>query len=588
MQTISTNPGAQAKLALSTSLNATKTELNGAFEAILAEIASNQSGLQNIKTSSSTAAVRNTAAEPQESARNVKQADLGQSTGQRAASGATLSDNSPIQKLRQSLEESDEPLESFSVSAEDKPKLKAVLVKSGFSEKQAEEIVKRSSDEDGEINLGVFFNVLGEYQPIEGPTFAINSEDLPLLIQVLNDMGIPDDDIRQWAANLPTADGKILVQGLNHIFQKAGTKSDGKTVDTSVLKDLLGKLGLTDSEVTTLVTQAADGEGKTDPSKILSVLQQAADKQDLGMAQAMKELAARMKITPVTKKAGGGNKLSAASEIRAKVVKALQESTGAAIGDEQELKSVLKAVAEQTAKTTGLVDSGDAGQAASKHQNALDQASQAQAQINQAAKTMAAAQSANNETAGSKAAKAETIQADAAKAVAGQAAAKAVTGQAAQTTQARGTLPSYVVRQVSDQIVQMVQKQQNTLNLKLKPANLGDLNLEISVKDGSVKAVMITETVAAKHALDAGLDQLKQLLGQQGLKLDRLEVMVNPDSQRQNEYAAGDQSGSGNRKRGGGSPDGSSRASASGISEENQSGGGSLTNGDGERINLFA
>ena len=297
MQTISTNPGAQAKLALGASLSGAKAELNGAFEAILAKIASNQSGLQSTKTNSSPAAVKDTTSDTTENSRKTTQAQLGQTS--RATGAAALSDDSPIQKLRQSLEDSGEPLQSFSVTAEDKPKLKAALVKSGYSEKQADEILKRSSDEEGEVNLGVFFNVMAEYQPTEGPVFAINSEDAPLLIQILNDLGVPDDDIQQWVSQLPTENGKILVQGLNQLLQKADGSSGGFQVDRTVLQDLLGKLGLSDSEVTTLLTKAADSEGKTDPAKILSALQQAADKQDLGMAQAMKELAARMKITPV-------------------------------------------------------------------------------------------------------------------------------------------------------------------------------------------------------------------------------------------------------------------------------------------------
>ena len=272
------------------------------------------------------------------------------------------------------------------------------------------------------------------------------------------------------------------------------------------------------------------------------------------------------------------------------MVKALQESTGEVDPEEQDLKNILKAALNQAGKESEL-GSDRAGHNGLKSDSQLDQASQAQAQLSQAARSAAKAAAAATqagakaEASGAKAGQAEQVQVDAGKAAAGQAASRA-TVQTAQTTQVRGSLPSYVVRQVSDQIVQMVQKQQNTLNLKLKPANLGDLSLEITVKDGAVKAVMMAETVAAKNALDSGLDQLKQLLGQQGLKLERLEVMVNPDSQRQADFAAGDQSGSGDR-RGGGSGD-SDQDLASADLDETQNSGGLLFSSDGERINLFA
>jgi flagellar hook-length control protein FliK len=76
----------------------------------------------------------------------------------------------------------------------------------------------------------------------------------------------------------------------------------------------------------------------------------------------------------------------------------------------------------------------------------------------------------------------------------------------------------------------MAKNGQNTLKLNLKPPELGGLNLELSIKDGALKATLMAETTAAKNTLDAGAEQLKQMLAQQGLKVEKLDIMLRPDS----------------------------------------------------------
>ncbi|MFH1060209.1 MAG: flagellar hook-length control protein FliK, partial [Pseudomonadota bacterium] len=110
-------------------------------------------------------------------------------------------------------------------------------------------------------------------------------------------------------------------------------------------------------------------------------------------------------------------------------------------------------------------------------------------------------------------------------------------GAATASGQTRATLPPYVVRQVGDQMAQMVQRQQSTLRLELKPPTLGELHVELAVKEGVVKATLTAETVAAKQALEAGLEQLKQELAQQGLKVERIEIVVDPDAERREAQA---------------------------------------------------
>jgi flagellar hook-length control protein FliK len=123
--------------------------------------------------------------------------------------------------------------------------------------------------------------------------------------------------------------------------------------------------------------------------------------------------------------------------------------------------------------------------------------------------------------------------------------------QKAGTTGAAGSraaIPTYVVRQVATQISQMVKQGNQVLRLTLKPADLGSMKVELSVEQSVIKASLTVDTVTAKHTLEAGMEQLRQNLAQQGFKVDRIEVSVNTENQDQQQAQSGEQ-GSGQQNR---------------------------------------
>jgi flagellar hook-length control protein FliK len=118
----------------------------------------------------------------------------------------------------------------------------------------------------------------------------------------------------------------------------------------------------------------------------------------------------------------------------------------------------------------------------------------------------------------------------------------AVSAKTADSSPAGGasrSLPAYVVRQVAFNLNQMAARQLSSLRMELKPPAMGEITLELAVKDGAVKASLVAETVAAKKALEAGIEQLKQELVNQGLKVEQISISVQPDAQKRHE-AAGD------------------------------------------------
>lgn len=83
-----------------------------------------------------------------------------------------------------------------------------------------------------------------------------------------------------------------------------------------------------------------------------------------------------------------------------------------------------------------------------------------------------------------------------------------------------------IVNQVVEQIKVTVKPDTSAMEIQLNPENLGKVNLSVVAKEGHITAQFVTETEMAKHALEGQLQQLRETLGEQGLKVDEVEVTV--------------------------------------------------------------
>lgn len=507
--------------------------VSGAFEALFAQIAQN---------------TLNQTADEQSSAARTQSTSSSAVTGTQEASLASPA-GTPLARLEEAVRSTGQEFEKIELPSSARTQLKQVLTNSGYTEADAEQIINRSTDQAGNINLKKLFDQLPAFVPVQGPALMLDLNDKPLLIQALKDLGFSGERIQRFLEAQTQEDGKLKIQGLPALLAEAGDTH--LKVDRTVLKDLLTRLGLKEAEVQNLLDASSDAQGRVSAKGVLAMLQRAAASQDQAMAQTLKDLASQAQV----KSADSG--ADDARQIKAQVIKALeagqarQEAAQAKSAPvealAQEAKDAVKpehfgrlaeARLEGEASRLAAQGGGKAVEAAAEGRGA---GGQTQTQ-GQAAAAKAAVEGLEAQT---RADKPQTQAADAAN----QAVAAAGRASAAQggVTATRGPLPAYVVRQVSDQIVQMVLKNTDTLRLELKPANLGSLDLAISVKDGVVKATLMAESVAVKQALEAGLDNLRQQLTLAGLKADRLEVLVNPDAQRQQTQAGGEGQSQGRR-----------------------------------------
>ena len=447
------------------------------------------------------------------------------------------SGSSPIGRLENYLEQTGEPLERFEVSPSGREKLVRVLEESGYSEEDAKEIVKRATKDDGSINLGTVFQLLEHYEADQGPVLIIDASQKNQFIQILQELGLKQEDIQKFLAENTNKDGNLEIKNFGELLAKVEGAQEGQAVNggvnKSILSGLLEQLGLSDEEITTLLEQNTDTEGNIQAEAALNILKKAAAKKNQAVAQAMKDLAADLKVKSTDNEVDFSQ--ADAKRIKQQAEKIIQAMEGNEGHSKSSLKEALAAAMadEFDDEMTDVKPQALTGQEQNAAPKVKATADTAASEDKQQAYQFAKEQSvqAKAETAGQDAQSGNTNSSKSGGNPTAGIENAGRTAESGKATAARGPLPSYVVNQVADRLAYMVKNNQNSLKINIKPPELGELNVELSMKDGVLKATLTAESVAAKNTLDAGSEQLKQLLAQQGIKVESLDITLKSDSQ---------------------------------------------------------
>jgi len=86
------------------------------------------------------------------------------------------------------------------------------------------------------------------------------------------------------------------------------------------------------------------------------------------------------------------------------------------------------------------------------------------------------------------------------------------------------TLPAYVVNQVSRQMVRSYQNGTKEIRLQLNPPNLGRLQMHIDNTGETLRVRIITEQQSTQELLLSHAGNLKSVLSDQGLRLEKIDV----------------------------------------------------------------
>jgi len=95
---------------------------------------------------------------------------------------------------------------------------------------------------------------------------------------------------------------------------------------------------------------------------------------------------------------------------------------------------------------------------------------------------------------------------------------------------ARSFLPGYLVEQVGRQIARSLVAGKRVVRLQLRPPELGTVKVEMDIKEHVLRLGMITENSSVKELLLSNAHELRDALVEQGVKLERLDVQINHDS----------------------------------------------------------
>lgn len=113
--------------------------------------------------------------------------------------------------------------------------------------------------------------------------------------------------------------------------------------------------------------------------------------------------------------------------------------------------------------------------------------------------------------------------------------------------------PVHTVRDVTSAIA-LVHESGGRMQLKLHPPELGALQIDVSLNNGTISARLEAQTPAAQRVLTDNLPQLQQALSQQGMNVERLEVFLADQRTGDNGPDFGDRSFQQDRQPGGESP----------------------------------
>jgi flagellar hook-length control protein FliK len=87
---------------------------------------------------------------------------------------------------------------------------------------------------------------------------------------------------------------------------------------------------------------------------------------------------------------------------------------------------------------------------------------------------------------------------------------------------------------LGNRIQWMIGKHQQTAQIRLNPTHLGPMEVRVTVKDDQAHVVLIAQNGVVREALDAALPKLREMLAEQGLKLDDADVSERESSEQQN------------------------------------------------------
>jgi len=100
-----------------------------------------------------------------------------------------------------------------------------------------------------------------------------------------------------------------------------------------------------------------------------------------------------------------------------------------------------------------------------------------------------------------------------------------------------GINPSYLLEQITEKVHLAAGRGRSRVTMQLYPPSLGKLEINLTIKDNNLQAVIVAESAQVKNVLDSNLDQLRASLESQNIEVEKFSVTVGHD-QKDNQFAS--------------------------------------------------
>jgi len=106
---------------------------------------------------------------------------------------------------------------------------------------------------------------------------------------------------------------------------------------------------------------------------------------------------------------------------------------------------------------------------------------------------------------------------------------------------ARGATEAKIINQIANKMTVRTTGGQSEVHIRLDPPSLGTVKMKIITSGDSVRAMIVAENHAVKQVIETNFSQLRDAMGEQGLKLDSFTVTVGGESNPQNPESSPDE-----------------------------------------------
>ncbi|OEU46834.1 MAG: hypothetical protein BBJ60_09900 [Desulfobacterales bacterium S7086C20] len=101
-----------------------------------------------------------------------------------------------------------------------------------------------------------------------------------------------------------------------------------------------------------------------------------------------------------------------------------------------------------------------------------------------------------------------------------------VTNQLSTAKEGARPIPLHVINQVGKRIGLAIRKGENHLRIRLRPPDLGSVQLDMAMKNNVLKIAMVAENHTVKELLMSHVSELKQALVEHGVELEKVDVKI--------------------------------------------------------------